>query len=186
MDSCVNALTGQEKRANLRARCATRIARCDARKDPVKAAIALIFLLAPFAAHGQLLKCIGPDGRVEYAAECSPGSKQVQTGIRTTTEGPSSSGAASPQQKSVAEREADFRKRQMEGAEAQKKENAKAAELAQSRENCERARIYLRSLQDGQRISQIDPKTGERVFLEDAARPAEIARAQQAADSWCK
>ena len=140
----------------------------------------------PFAAHGQLLKCIGKDGRVEYATECPPGTKQQQTGIKSTREGPSSSGAGSPQQKSVAEREADFRKRQMEGAEAQKKDEAKAAEMAQNRENCERARIYLKSLQEGQRVAQIDPKTGERVFLEDPARPAEIAKAQQAADSWCK
>jgi hypothetical protein len=152
----------------------------------VKAAIALIVLLAPFAAHGQLLKCVGPDGRVEYATECPPGAKEVQTGIRSTREGPSSSGASSPQQKSIAEREAEFRKRQMEGAEAQKKEEAKAAEMAQNRENCERARIYLKSLQEGQRIAQIDPKTYERVFLEDPDRPAAIAKAQQAADSWCK
>ena len=152
----------------------------------MKAAIALIVLLAPFAVHGQLLKCVGQDGRVEYATECPPGAKEVQTGIRSTREGPSSSGASSPQQKSVAEREAEFRKRQMEGAEAQKKEEAKAAEIAQNRENCERARIYLKSLQEGQRIAQIDPRTGERIFLEDPARPAEIAKAQQAADSWCK
>lgn len=152
----------------------------------MKAAVALIALLAPLAAHAQLLKCIGKDGRVEYAAECPEGAKEVQTGIRSTREGPASSGASSPQQKPVAEREAGFRKRQMEGAEAQKKEEAKAAELAQNRENCERARIYLKSLQEGQRISQIDPKTGERVYLEDSARAAETARAQQAADSWCK
>jgi hypothetical protein len=146
----------------------------------------MLVLLAPIAAHGQLLKCISADGRVEYATDCPPGTREVQTGIRTTREGPSSSGAASPQQKSLAEREAEFRKRQMEGAEAQKKEAAKATELAQDRENCERARIYLRSLQEGHRISQIDPRTGERVFLEDSARAGEIARAQSAVDSNCK
>lgn len=153
----------------------------------MKAAIAFLILLTPFAAaHAQLLKCTGKDGRVEYATECPVGTQEQQTGIRSTREGPSSSGAGSPQQKSIAEREAEFKKRQMEGAEAQKKAEAKTAELAQNRENCERARIYLKSLQEGQRIAQIDPKTGERVFVEDAARPAEIARAQQAADSWCK
>ena len=152
----------------------------------MKTVIALIALLAPLAAHAQLLKCIGKDGRVEYAAECPEGTKEVQTGIRSTRGGPSSSGAGSPQQKSIAEQEAEFRKRRMESADAQKKEEARAAELAQNRENCERARIYLKSLQEGQRISQIDPRSGERVYLEDPQRPAEIARAQQAADSWCK
>jgi hypothetical protein len=41
-------------------------------------------------------------------------------------------------------------------------------------------------LQEGQRISQIDPRTGERIFIEDPQRPAEIARAQQAVNSNCK
>jgi hypothetical protein len=156
-------------------------------KDPVKAAIALLALLASFAAHGQLLKCIGKDGRVEYANECPPDAKEIQTGIRSSRGGPATAGGgASAQQKSLAEREAEFRKRQMESADARKKEDAKSAELAQNRENCERAQIYLKSLQEGQRISQIDPRTGERVFLEDSARAAEIAKAQQAANSWCK
>lgn len=153
----------------------------------MKAAIAFLILLAPFAAaHGQLLKCTGKDGRVEYATECPPGAQEQQTGIKSTREGPASSGAGSPQQKSIAEREAEFRKRQIEGAEGRKKEEAKAAEMAQNRENCERAQIYLKSLQEGQRISQIDPRTGERVFLEDPQRPAEVARAQRAVDSNCK
>ena len=152
----------------------------------MKAAIAFFVLLVPFAAHGQLLKCTGKDGRVEYATECPPGTQEQQTGIKSTREGPSSSGAASPQQKSVAEREADFRKRQMEGAEAQKKDEAKAAEMAQNRANCERAQTYLKSLQRATALRADDPKTGELIFLDDPDRPAEIAKAQQAADSWCK
>ena len=32
----------------------------------------------------------------------------------------------------------------------------------------------------------IDPKTNERVFLEDADRPAEIAQAQRTVDQNCK
>lgn len=152
----------------------------------MKAAIAFLVLLVPFAAHGQLLKCTGKDGRVEYATQCPPGTQEQETGIKSTREGPSTSGAASPQQKSIAEREAEFRKRQMEGAEARQKDEKKAAEAAQQREACERARVYLQSVQEGQRISRIDPKTYERVFLEDPDRPAEVARAQRAVDSNCK
>lgn len=148
--------------------------------------IALLVLLAPLGAHAQLLKCVGSDGRVEYAAECPPGTKEIQTGIKSTREGPSGGGAAAPQQKSTAEREADFRKRQTEGAENRQKAEAKAAEDAQRRAACAQAQTYLRSLQDGHRISRIDPKTGERVFLDDPDRPAEIARARSAADSNCK
>jgi hypothetical protein len=143
-------------------------------------------LLAPFAAHGQLLKCISKDGRVEYAAQCPPGTEEQQTGIRSSREGPSSSDAASPQQKSNAEREAEFRKRQMEAQDARQKDEKKAGEDQGRRANCEQAQTYLKSLQEGHRIARVDPKTGERVFLEDPARPAEVARAQRAVDSNCK
>lgn len=144
-----------------------------------------IALLAPLAAHAQLLKCVGSDGRVEYASQCPPGSKEIRTGIQSTKEGPSSSGSSGAPQKSLAEREADFKKRRAEGAEAQQKADAKAAEDVQRRANCEQARTYLRSIQEGQRISRIDPKSGERVFLEDPDRPAELARAQSAVNSNC-
>jgi hypothetical protein len=154
-------------------------------RSPVKHLIVSIALLAPIAAHAQLLKCVGADGRVEYASQCPPGSKEIRTGIQSTKEGPSSSGPSATPDKSVAEREADFRKRRSEGAEAQKKAEAKAAEDAQKRANCEQARVYLRSIQEGQRISRTDPKTGERVFLEDPDRPAEMARAQSAVNSNC-
>jgi hypothetical protein len=152
----------------------------------VKAAIAFFVLLVPFAAHGQLLKCTAKDGRVEYATQCPPGTQEQETGIKSTREGPSGSGAASTQQKSIAEREADFRKRQMEAQDARQKDEKKAAEGQESRANCEQARTYLNSLQVGNRIARIDPKTGERVFLEDPDRPAEVARAQRAVDSNCK
>lgn len=150
----------------------------------MKAAIALVLMLAVVPAHSQLLKCVSKDGKVEYAAQCPPGAKEFQTGIKSTPG--SATPAASPQQKSLAEREADFRKRQLDSAEARQKEEAKAAEQSAQREDCERARTYLKSLQEGQRITQVDPKTGERVFLDDANRPAEIARAQKVVASNCK
>lgn len=142
----------------------------------------VLLMILPLAAHGQLLKCISPDGKVEYASECPAGAKEVQTGIRNA---PSAS-PSPPQQKSIAEREADFRKRQIEGAEASQKDEKKAAENQERQAACEQARTYLKSLQVGNRISRVDPKTGERVFLEDPDRPAEIARAQRSVDGNCK
>ena len=152
----------------------------------MKAAIAFLILLTPVAAQGQLLKCIGKDGGIEYATQCPPGTQEQQTGIKSTREGPSSSGAASPPQKSIAEREAEFRKRQMEAQDARQKDEKKTAEDQERRAACEQAQTYLKSLQAGNRIARVDPKTYERVFLEDPDRPAEIARAQRAVDSNCK
>lgn len=150
----------------------------------MKFIIALFVMLAPVAVHGQMLKCVSKDGKVEYASQCPDGTKELQTGIKNT---PGQSAAKdAPQQKSISERDADFRKRQLEGNEARQKEEAKAAEKAAQREDCERAQVYLKSLQEGQRIAQVDPKTGERVFIDDASRPAEVARMQKVVQSTCK
>lgn len=128
----------------------------------------------------QVLRCVGAGGRVEFASVCPPGTKAEPTGIRNN---PGAS-SATPE-KSLAERGADFRKRQAEQQEIAKKAEDKAREAADRAANCESAQAYLKSLQIGARIVRTDPKTGERVFLEDADRQSEIQRAQRAVDSNC-
>lgn len=152
----------------------------------MKFVIACLFLIAPLAAHGQLVKCIGPGGKVEYARNCPPGSKEVNTGIRSQPSGPSPSSTAAPKPKSIAEQEAEFRKRQAEQSEAQAKQEKEAALKAQQERACREARNYLAGLEGGARITRIDPKTGERVFLEDAARAQEVIRARQSVSANCK
>lgn len=147
--------------------------------------IALLVFLAPFAAHGQLLKCVGSDGRVEYAADCPPGTKELQTGIRSTREGPSTS-TAPEKQKSLAERDAASKKGAAEREDAQKKDQQKQAEAEQRRRACADARSYLASLEGGARLTRTDPKTGERVFLEDDQRAKEAAYARSMIQENCK
>lgn len=146
----------------------------------------LIFVLVLFAAaipavtEAQILKCVGAGGRVEFAASCPPGTKAENTGIRNA---PGANKSAPP--KSLAEREADFRKRQSEQQESAKKAAAKELDSADRSKNCENAQAYLKSLQTGGRIARTDPKTGERVFMEDNERSSEIERAQRAVDASC-
>lgn len=141
-------------------------------------------MLLSVAAYGQLFKCVSKDGKVEYASQCPPGTKQQATGIKTTPSSPSS-GAEAPQ-KSLAERDAEFRKRLTEKDEAQASETKKAAEAEQRRRACDDARAYLKSLQAGNRVVRVDPKTGERIFLEDAGYATEIATAQRSVETNCK
>jgi hypothetical protein len=138
-------------------------------------------MIAAAPASAQMLKCVGKDGKVEYAAQCPSGTKEQQTGIRNEP-----GKMTAPQQKSLADREADFKKRQMEVADDRKKGEQKAAETAANREACDNARANLRGLQEGQRVVRMDPKTGERIFVQDDERPAEIARAQKSVDTNCK
>jgi hypothetical protein len=146
--------------------------------------VALAFSLFQAVAQAQVMKCVAANGKVEFATTCPPGTKAENTGIRNAPAAAPS--APSAQQKSLAELEADFRKRQVEQQEAAKKAEEKNQEAADRKQNCESARSYLSSLQSGNRIGKIDPKTGERVFLEDSERAAETARAQRAVDTNCK
>ena len=158
----------------------------------MKFIIALFVTLVPLAAHAQMLKCVGKDGKVEYASQCPAGTKQLQTGIRNTpgaTPAPSATkdkGKDAGKPKSMAEQEADFKKRKGEQAEAEAKEQKEAAEAAQRKRACEDARSYLAGLESGARITRNDPKTGERTFLEDSARAQEVERARQSVQANCK
>ena len=148
----------------------------------MKKMIGMILVLLSGTVYGQMYKCVGPSGKVEYASVCPSGTRQENIGIRNAP------GAATPAapQKSVAERDADFRKRQMEKQDATAKQEKKSAEDEQRQRSCDNARSYLASLQSGARISRTDPKTGERVFLEDNDYAREIGDAQRAVDANCK
>lgn len=73
---------------------------------------------------------------------------------------------------SVAEKNAEFRKRRQEQAEKEKKAAEEAARAAENAKNCERAREYQRALDSGERIVRTD-KNGERSFLSDEQRTQE-------------
>lgn len=148
-----------------------------------KSVLATLLLATSVAAQGQILRCVDKDGKTTFANECPAGSKAQTTGIKSTPAtrpAPAASG-----QPSVAERDAAFRKRQMEQQEAEQKAVKQAAEDKQKLQACEQSRAYLRTLQSGNRVSRTDPNTGERTFLEDRQYAGEIASAQQSVDRNC-
>ena len=149
----------------------------------MKQVICVILVLFSGAAYGQLFKCIDKSGRVEYASVCPPGTKEEQTGIRNTT---SSGASPAAPQKSLAERDAEFRKRQIEQQEAQAKDQKKAAQDQERQRACEQARSYLKSLQERNRVAKTDPKTGERVYLEEEDYARETVTAQDSVNANCK
>lgn len=150
----------------------------------VRTLVPVIVALLPAAAGAQVVKCVGPDGRVEYASVCPPGTSSRKLDIRSAPAAPST--APSSQEKSLAEREAEFRKRRLEQEQEQQKTEKKLAEAEQRRRACESARAYLKALEERQRITRTDPRTGERVYLEDADYPREIAAAQRAVSDNCE
>ena len=136
---------------------------------------------------GQILECVDAKGGKEYAQTCPPGTvKETKLMKGGTGASSPSTGASSPAAKSLAERNLEFRKRIMERQEAEAKAEKTAAEAKDAERNCNSARSQLRALQEGQRIARVDPNTGNRSYLPDEDRPAEIANAQKAVDGWCK
>ena len=77
-----------------------------------------------------------------------------------------------------------FRKRQQERAAAEEKAGQERAQAEAKKTNCQSAQTQLRILESGQRVSTVDA-AGERVYLDDAQRAAEMARARKAVSDWC-
>ncbi len=110
-----------------------------------------------------------------------PGGGSSQPSLRSGDELPRDAAkgdASKAGQKTLAEREMEYRKRQTERAESEKK-SAEQQQLAQRRQQeCDRSRGYLRSLEDGVRIARTDAQ-GNREFLDDNQRNAEITRTRE-------
>lgn len=92
--------------------------------------------------------------------------------------------AASNAPKTLAEQEMEFRKRQQERADAEKKANEEQAKAAAKATECERAKGYLKAVEEGQRIARTDA-SGNREFLDDSQRAAEAERARKIVQSTC-
>jgi hypothetical protein len=95
------------------------------------------------------------------------------------------SGADAPKPKTVEpELEAKRRKAEQEKADKAKAEDQSRA-LAQA-ENCTRAKDYLRTLQDGMRITRTNATSGEREFMDDKSRADETKRTREIIAADCK
>ncbi len=140
-------------------------------------------MLVAGAASGQIFECTDAKGNRGFARVCPPGTVKERQ-IQGST-GPAAPAATAPASKSLAEKDAEFRKRAMERQDAEAKTEKDLADARDARRNCDEARSQLKQLQDGQRIVRTDPNTGERTFLEDKERAAEIAIAQKNVEGWC-
>ena len=152
----------------------------------MRRAIFLVVLLAvATAASAQTYKWKDASGRTQYSDTPPPaGTKNVQQ-IRKATGAPAAPAAGGAQQKTIAEQEAEFRKRIESKKEAEAKQ-AKAEQDEQIRaRNCERAKRQLKAHEIGTRMTRINEK-GERITLSDAERGQAKAEAEKAVDTWCK
>ena len=144
-----------------------------------------LLLLVAGTAAGQVMECFDAKGTKTIAQFCPPGTVKENKLMKGGGTAPAAGASSAAPAKSFAERDADFKKRALERQDAEKKDAKEQADAKESERGCLEARGQLRGLQEGQRISRNDPKTGERIVLEDKDRPAEIAAAQKSVDQWC-
>jgi hypothetical protein len=83
------------------------------------------------------------------------------------------------------DKELEDRKKKQDELEAAKKKEVEQKNAALRKDNCTQARNYMKSLEDGMRISRTT-SAGEREILDDAGRAAEVKRTQAIIKSDCK
>ena len=91
--------------------------------------------------------------------------------------------AAAP--KTTAEKDMEFKKRQLEAKEKAEKEAKEQKAAADKAENCERARRNLAGLESNQPFASLNEK-GERQVMDNSQREQEINRARQFLAESCK
>jgi hypothetical protein len=150
----------------------------------MKLALLLTGALLAAPASAQVYKCIDASGKTIYSQQPCPAGESSKVISRSAPpEAPAAE--AKPGGKPPASPEQDYRKRQAERAEADKKSAEEEARKKQQQDNCNRAREALAQFDMGGRFAGVDAK-GEKYFYDDARIAQERARAQQMANESCK
>ena len=137
-------------------------------------------LAAP--ASAQVYKCVDAAGKTVYSQQPCPAGESSKVISRWA---PPEAPEANPGAKPPANPEQEYRKRQAERAEADKKAAEEETKAKARAENCTRAREALAQFDMGGRFAGVDAK-GEKYFYDDNRIAQEKARAQSLADENCK
>jgi hypothetical protein len=155
-----------------------------------------LLVAAPAAVLGQIYSWTDEQGRRQVSDRPPEGNVKdlkVKGARATTPQAAQTPGTSVPAAKgeerkaqTLNEKALEFNKRQIERDENRVKQEKADAEARERAQRCEQAQGYLRNLQAGGRATRLDPKTGERLFLDDKERERELVEAGRAVDSWCK
>lgn len=118
-----------------------------------------------------------------------PGGRPVQPATEApapevAASAPAKAAAASAPKVSGRDKDLENRKKQADAAEAEKKKAQEAEVAAQRQENCQRARQGKANFASGVRIATTNDK-GERTFLDEKQRAAEMQRLDQVIATQC-
>jgi ABC-type Fe3+-hydroxamate transport system substrate-binding protein len=146
--------------------------------------LALLASLQVSLASAQVYQWKDSTGRTVISDSPPPTTKSSRT-VSAAPATDSAAVAVGSAPKTAAEKDLDFKKRQQEAKQKADKEAKEQQAAADRRENCERAKHYLASLESGERIAVRDD-SGERRMMEDAQRQQEAERARRILAESCK
>ncbi len=125
-----------------------------------------------------LYKWVDENGRVTYSDQPPVG--KVKTSETITIPGAAASGAA----RTIADQDAQFKKRQDDATKKQAELTKKDEIEKQRQDNCSRARAELRGLRDNAPMVRLT-ESGERVVLDANARESEGKRLESFIEESC-
>ena len=150
----------------------------------MKLALLITGALLAAPASAQVYKCVDASGKTVYSQSPCPAGQSSKT-ISRSAPADEAAPEAKPGAKPPANPEQEYRKRQAERADADKKAAEEEAKTKQRQEACSRAREALAQFDMGGRFAGVDAK-GERYFYDDNRVAQEKARAQQLVSDNCK
>ena len=153
-------------------------------KNALVFALGIASTVAVVSAHAQSYQWRDSNGRLVISDRPPPASVRDARPVNAAPPAASST-TESAAPRTTAEQNMEFRKRQQEARERSDKEAKEAAATAQKRENCERARNQLATLESGNhRLVVPDGKGGE-VFVEGDVKEAEMERTRKIIAESC-
>lgn len=148
--------------------------------------IIISMLMLATATQAEVTRWVDAEGKVHYSDRAPPSTVKSQKNLdlKNNPALPQAAPDNKGGEKSLAEKELEFRKRRVQAEETATKQARDQEEATRKKVNCEQARNQLQALQEGQRMAKYNEK-GERVFLEGSDRDKAIEEAKKSADSWC-
>ena len=151
--------------------------------------LAILAQLTCGVAQAQAYRWVDQDGKTRYGDVPPPGTKATPLkpppgGYAPQAPSPAAKDANGAPKTPVDPAQAFNERRLKEKADAEKAEKERVG-AEQRQKNCERSQGFLRALESGQRISTTTAQ-GERAFLDDAGRQAQLDETRAEIAKNCK
>jgi hypothetical protein len=148
----------------------------------MKHSLAILLLLTSMNTYAALNKWVDAEGKVHYS-DTAPPEVKAKTLRNFDSSSPAAASAEAPQ-KTLAEREAEWKKSQKSKEEAAKKEEQEKEVASVKKKNCESARGNLAIYENSPKIVNYNEK-GEPIYLSDEARKSNTEDARNSVSKYC-